>query len=133
MDRARNLASFKEISEKVATLEAIRAIPGSLYSNYADLLESVMLLIKRCPGLAAVVASNPEATRLVMIVRRILHSLNSSGSFINSGASREFVAFHAAMVKVNPSLAVGTPLTPSPSPPTGPVRIYFEISFSNLF
>ena len=109
MDRARNLASFKEISEKVATLEAIRAIPGSLYSNYADLLESVMLLIKRWSGLAAVVASNPEATRLVMIVRRILHSLNSSGSFISSGASREFVAFHAAMVKVNPSLAVGTP------------------------
>lgn len=127
MERVRNLASFKDIAEKVATLEAIKAIPGSTFANYADLLESVALLLKRWSGLAAVVTANPDATRLVMVVRRIYHSLSSNKSFVLSSVAREFLAFHSQMVKINPSLAVGTPPTPSPSPPTGPVRL---ISFS---
>ena len=136
MERVRNLASFKDISEKVTLLEAIKAVPGTSYTNYSDLLESLALLLKRWSGLAAVVAANPDATRLVMVVRRVYHSLSTNRAFILTPTAREFIAFHAAMVKINPSLSVHTPPSSSPGPPTGPVCLFLSqifSDFSNIF
>ncbi|KJA15570.1 hypothetical protein HYPSUDRAFT_207777 [Hypholoma sublateritium FD-334 SS-4] len=82
MECIRNLASFKDISEKVTLLEAIKAVPGTSYMNYSDLLESLALLLKRWSGLATVVAANPDATCLVMVVRHIYHSLSTNWAFV---------------------------------------------------
>ncbi|KJA14103.1 hypothetical protein HYPSUDRAFT_59546 [Hypholoma sublateritium FD-334 SS-4] len=121
MEHVRNLASFKDISEKVTLLEAIKAVPGTSYMNYFDLLESLALLLKWWSGLAAVVTTNPDAMRLVMVVQHVYHSLSTNRAFVLTPTAREFIAFHAAMVKINPSLSVHTPPSSSPGPPSGPM------------
>jgi hypothetical protein len=135
MERVRNLPSFKEISEKVAVVEAIFNVPGVNYSSYSEPLDQATVLLRKWAGMAVAIVANPEATRLVMSVRRIYHTLGSSRTFSFSNAAKDLITLHGAMVRIDGSLAVNTPPTPGPSPPSGPVRIcsLFSILFYLLY
>jgi hypothetical protein len=122
-DRTRNLPFFKETAQSVATLEALRKVPGITLPNYASTLEECASHLRRWSAMANTVATNPEAASLVMIVRRIYSTLGTNKSYTFSPAARDVISLHASMVKINNEFSL-TPIA-SPRPPVGPVRVSF--------